>query len=142
MPVWDRKCNPTAAHLQRRGRSHFRKSRPCNQLPQNSIQVRILSPRLFLNYAETSTYVTCRRSAVQSEIQRKSGSLPDSVKSRLHSMSKTSSLRVPSYRRHKPTDQAVVTINGRDIYLGKWNSTASKDEYGCILESLKFVREL
>ncbi|MFN7878061.1 MAG: hypothetical protein ACK5PB_22270 [Pirellula sp.] len=44
-------------------------------------------------------------------------------------MSKTSSLRVPSYRRHKPTDQAVVTINGRDIYLGKWNSTASKGEY-------------
>jgi hypothetical protein len=57
-------------------------------------------------------------------------------------MSKTSSLRVPSYCRHKPTDQAVVTINGRDIYLGKWNSTASKNEYGCILESLKVVREL
>jgi hypothetical protein len=44
-------------------------------------------------------------------------------------MSKTSSLRVLSYRRHKPTDQAVVTINGRDIYLGKWNSAASKDQY-------------
>lgn len=37
--------------------------------------------------------------------------------------------RVPSYRRHKPTNQAVVTINGQDIYLGKWNTTASKAEY-------------
>ena len=37
--------------------------------------------------------------------------------------------RVPSYCRHKPTNQAVVTINGRDIYLGKWNTAASKAEY-------------
>lgn len=104
-------------------------------------------------------------------------------------MPKPTTSRVPSYRRHKPTGQAVVTINGRDIYLGKWNSAASKDqydrliaeflangrrlqsdadatvvevlnayrkfaenyyrkdgrvtsEYGCILESLKIVREL
>jgi hypothetical protein len=39
------------------------------------------------------------------------------------------SSRVPSYRRHKPTNQAVVTINGQDIYLGKWNTAASKAEY-------------
>jgi len=39
------------------------------------------------------------------------------------------SLRVPSYRRHKPTGQAVVTINGKDIYLGKWDTKASKTEY-------------
>ena len=37
--------------------------------------------------------------------------------------------RVPSYRRHKPTNRAVVTINGQDIYLGKWNTAASKAEY-------------
>ncbi len=30
--------------------------------------------------------------------------------------------RVPSYRRHKPSGQAVVTLNGKDIYLGKWNT--------------------
>ena len=48
-------------------------------------------------------------------------------------MSKTSSLRVPSYRRHKPTNQAVVTINGQDIYLGRWNSAASKAEYDRIV---------
>lgn len=104
-------------------------------------------------------------------------------------MPKPATSRVPSYRRHKPTGHAVVTINGRDIYLGKWNSAASKgeydrliaeflangrrlqsdadatvvevlnayrkfaenyyrkdgrvtSEYGCILESLKIVREL
>jgi len=37
--------------------------------------------------------------------------------------------RVPSYRRHKPSGQAVVTINGRDIYLGRWNTKASRAEY-------------
>ncbi len=44
-------------------------------------------------------------------------------------MPKTSTSRVPSYRRHKPTGQAVVTINGQDIYLGKWNTAASRAEY-------------
>lgn len=44
-------------------------------------------------------------------------------------MPKSSTPRVPSYRRHKPTGQAVVTIAGRDIYLGKWNSSASRAEY-------------
>ena len=39
------------------------------------------------------------------------------------------SLRVPSYRRHKPTGQAVVTLNGKDHYLGTWKTTASKAEY-------------
>jgi hypothetical protein len=37
--------------------------------------------------------------------------------------------RIPSYRRHKPTGQVVVTLNGRDIYLGKWNNKASRAEY-------------
>ena len=30
--------------------------------------------------------------------------------------------KVPSYRLHKATGQAVVTLNGRDIYLGAHNS--------------------
>ena len=38
-------------------------------------------------------------------------------------------LKVPSYRRHKPTGQAVVTLDGRDHYLGRWNTNASRDEY-------------
>ena len=37
--------------------------------------------------------------------------------------------RVPSYRRHKPSGQAVVTLNGVDHYLGKWNTKASRAEY-------------
>ena len=35
----------------------------------------------------------------------------------------------PKYRKHKPTGQAVVRINGKDFYLGPHNSAASKREY-------------
>jgi len=38
-------------------------------------------------------------------------------------------LRTPSYRRHKATGQAVVTLNGRDHYLGKHGTAASRREY-------------
>ena len=38
-------------------------------------------------------------------------------------------IKVPSYRRHKPSGQAVVTIRGRDIYLGKHGTRASRDRY-------------
>ena len=37
--------------------------------------------------------------------------------------------RIPSYRRHKATGQAVVTIDGRDYYLGKHGTHASRREY-------------
>ncbi|MCE9555999.1 MAG: site-specific integrase [Planctomycetes bacterium] len=37
--------------------------------------------------------------------------------------------RVPSYRRHKATGQAVVTLSGRDLYLGRYNSKHSRAEY-------------
>jgi integrase len=40
-----------------------------------------------------------------------------------------SSPRVPSYRHHKPTGQAVVTLNGHDVYLGKWETKDSRAEY-------------
>jgi integrase len=39
------------------------------------------------------------------------------------------SVRTPSYRLHKPTHQAVVTLNGRDIYLGRHGSPESRAEY-------------
>ena len=35
----------------------------------------------------------------------------------------------PKYRLHKGTGQAIVTIDGRDIYLGKHGSRPSKFEY-------------
>jgi integrase len=37
--------------------------------------------------------------------------------------------RNPSYRLHKSTGQAVVTLNGHDHYLGKHGTPASKAEY-------------
>jgi hypothetical protein len=36
---------------------------------------------------------------------------------------------LPSYRLHKPTGQAVVTLNGKDFYLGKHNMPESKQAY-------------
>jgi hypothetical protein len=35
----------------------------------------------------------------------------------------------PSYRLHRQSGQAIVTLSGRDILLGKHGSTASKEEY-------------
>jgi integrase len=37
--------------------------------------------------------------------------------------------RAPAYRLHKRSGQAVVTIDGRDIYLGKYRSEASREAY-------------
>src|SRR5262245_27746868 len=35
----------------------------------------------------------------------------------------------PAYRKHKGTGQAVVTLNGKDHYLGIHGTHASKDAY-------------
>jgi hypothetical protein len=40
-----------------------------------------------------------------------------------------SSKRVPKYRHHKPSGQAVVTLDGHDHYLGRHGTEASKQEY-------------
>lgn len=37
--------------------------------------------------------------------------------------------RIPNYRKHKATGQAVVTINGKDFYLGRHGTAASKKAY-------------
>ena len=42
-------------------------------------------------------------------------------------------MRTPSYRLHKATGQAVCTLSGKDHYLGKFGSTASKLEYDRII---------
>jgi hypothetical protein len=39
------------------------------------------------------------------------------------------SVRTPSYRLHKPSGQAVVTLDSRDFYLGKYGSPESRAEY-------------
>lgn len=41
--------------------------------------------------------------------------------------------RVPSYRLHKSTGLAVVTIAGRDLYLGKFGTPESRAEYDRIV---------
>ena len=37
--------------------------------------------------------------------------------------------RIPSYRLHKSTGQAVVTLGGRDVYLGKHDTESSREAY-------------
>jgi integrase len=39
----------------------------------------------------------------------------------------------PSYRRHKASGQAVVSLAGRDVYLGKYNTAASRAEYNRVI---------
>ena len=39
------------------------------------------------------------------------------------------SLRIPKYRLHKASGQAVVTLSGRDVYLGKHGSEESHARY-------------
>jgi integrase len=51
-------------------------------------------------------------------------------------MPRTRKGSVPSYRLHRPTGQAVVTIKGHDHYLGQHGSTCSKQKYQRLLNSL------
>jgi hypothetical protein len=37
--------------------------------------------------------------------------------------------QLPSYRLHKQSGQAIVSLNGRDFLLGEHGSAASKQEY-------------
>ena len=41
--------------------------------------------------------------------------------------------RNPSYRKHKSSKQAVVTLNGDDVYLGPYGTQASRDEYDRVI---------
>jgi hypothetical protein len=36
------------------------------------------------------------------------------------------SKRIPKYRHHKPSGQAIVTLGGHDHYLGNWHTPESK----------------
>src|SRR5690349_17537342 len=37
--------------------------------------------------------------------------------------------RNPSYRDHKASGQAIVTLNGEDVYLGPFGSAKSREKY-------------
>jgi hypothetical protein len=39
----------------------------------------------------------------------------------------------PSYRKRKASGQAVVTTNGRDVYVGPLDSKVSRDEYDRVI---------
>lgn len=39
------------------------------------------------------------------------------------------STRIPKYRKHKPSGRAVVTLDGKDHYLGKYGTAASEKNY-------------
>ncbi len=41
--------------------------------------------------------------------------------------------RVPSYRLHKPSGRAVVTLDGEDFYLGKYGSPESRSKYARLI---------
>lgn len=36
---------------------------------------------------------------------------------------------LPSYRLHRPSQQGVVTLSGRDFYLGPYGTASSRAEY-------------
>ena len=46
-------------------------------------------------------------------------------------------LSVASYRHYKPNGRARVTINGRDIWLGKWNTPESRSAYARVIADLE-----
>ncbi len=45
--------------------------------------------------------------------------------------------RIPAYRYHKARNCAVCTVNGRNHYLGKWQSAESLEKYARLISSLQ-----
>ena len=43
--------------------------------------------------------------------------------------SASAALRIPQLRRHRPSARAVVTLNGRDFYVGAWKTVDAKADY-------------
>jgi integrase len=42
-------------------------------------------------------------------------------------------VRIPSYRFHRGSGQAVVVLGGKSVYLGKWNTPESRAEYARVI---------
>ena len=49
--------------------------------------------------------------------------------------------RLPKYRHYKPKNLAVVRIDGKDHYLGRFDSPESRDEYRRVLVKLHDAAE-
>jgi len=48
-------------------------------------------------------------------------------------MPKLSNVQVPSYRLHKQSGQAIVTLSGRDVLLGRYNTSESRETYNRVV---------
>ena len=44
-----------------------------------------------------------------------------------------SSRKIPSYRHHKARNFAVVTLDGKDVYLGEYDSPESRAKYDALI---------
>ena len=42
--------------------------------------------------------------------------------------------RTPSYRKHRASGRAIVTLDGQDIYLGTFGTQTSQDEYDRVIK--------
>jgi hypothetical protein len=49
--------------------------------------------------------------------------------------------RTPSLRRHKPSEQGVVTLSGKDHYLGRWPAEARRPPEAVRLEYDRLIAE-
>lgn len=56
-------------------------------------------------------------------------------------MSRSKTGSPPSYRLHKPRNCAVVTIDGRDYYLGPYGSPSSKQKYAGLIRAWEQRKE-
>src|SRR3954470_10845271 len=45
--------------------------------------------------------------------------------------------RIPKYRHYKPKDLALVVLNGKQIYLGRYGSPESWDEYHRLVKEFR-----
>src|SRR5262245_997674 len=85
--------------------------------------VRVPSPTLIVKSSRTHDCVTHLVEDGAAHRSRKPGSLPGLPPSEAAFFMRSPTHRTPSLRRHKPSAQGVVTLNGRDHYLGAWPPT-------------------
>jgi hypothetical protein len=71
---------------------------------------------------------TCQRLAVRHFPRAQNGTYRFGVRSSGDTHVPRLVQAVPKYRKHRASGQAIVTISGRDHYLGPFNSKASKVE--------------
>ncbi len=95
--------------------------------PTKKSSIAVLSPRLSVRRAKPTTCVPAGGRQRGLKTEEKSGTyriwFPGAAP-----MPKPAR-RVPTYRKHKPSGQAVVTLCGTDFYLGPHNSQTSINEY-------------